>query len=178
MAPAIITSLWCIFWLALVMDSRIRTLEHDMKDGCWEGQWGRWPGRNQSDGYQSVYIYISVRYFWSGKTGGLEVYHLLRGSSGRLGISAIWLGKEGIVELVSICNNASFLQRYPGVLVGSDGSHGTLYTRTVKYTLPIAQATGCTAYALLLLCTRQVTTYTHHQNNMCVTLFAGAAVML
>jgi len=43
-----------------------------------------------------------------------------------------------------------------------------------NYTLPVAQATGRVAYILLSF----VVTFTHHQKDTCVTLFAGAAVML
>jgi hypothetical protein len=39
-------------------------------------------------------------------------------------------------------NNASFRLKHPGVPDGSDGSDGTSYPLTEKYTLPVAQATG------------------------------------
>jgi len=60
-------------------------------------QWGRTSGRQPSDGYQSVCRCISERYCWSRKTGGLEGYHLLGGSSGRLVIRARALGDKGMV---------------------------------------------------------------------------------
>ena len=66
-----------------------------------------------------------------------------------------------------ISNNSSFRQKHPGVLDGSDGSDGTSYPVTENYALPVA-------YVLLYF----VVTFTHHQNDTCVTLFAGAAVML
>jgi len=40
--------------------------------------------------------------------------------------------------------------------------------------LPVAQSTARVAYVLLDF----VVTFTHHQKDTCVTLFAGAAVML
>ena len=73
-----------------------------------------------------------------------------------------------------ISNNPSFRLKHPGVPDGSDGSDGTSYPLTENYMLPVAQATGRVAYSPPLLCAR----YTHHQNDTCVTLFAGAAVML
>jgi len=73
-----------------------------------------------------------------------------------------------------ISNNPSFRLKHPGVLDGSDGSDGTSNPLTENSTLPVAQATGRVAYSPPLLCAR----YTHHQNDTCVTLFAGAAVML
>ena len=83
---------------------------------------------------------------------------------------------ESLLEslLESISNNASFRLKHPGVPDGSDGSDGTLYRLTENYTLPVTQATCRVAYLPPLLCA----SYTHHQNDMCVTLFAGAAVML
>jgi hypothetical protein len=73
-----------------------------------------------------------------------------------------------------ISNNTSFHLNHPGVPEGSDGCDGTSYPLTENLTLPVAQATGRVAYLPLLLCAR----YTHNQNNTCVILFAGAAVML
>ena len=73
-----------------------------------------------------------------------------------------------------ISNNPSFRLKHPGVPDGSDGSDGTSYPLTENYTFPVAQATGHVSYSPPLLSAQ----YTHHQNNTCVTLFAGAAVML
>jgi len=73
-----------------------------------------------------------------------------------------------------ISNNSSFRQKHPGVLDGSDGSDGTSYPLTENYTKPVAEETGRVAYVLLYF----VVTFTHHQKDTCVTLFAGAAVML
>ena len=73
-----------------------------------------------------------------------------------------------------ISNNPSFRLKHPGVPDGSDSSDGTSYPLMENYTLPIALATGRVAYSPPLLSAR----YTHHQNDTCVTLFAGAAVML
>jgi len=67
----------------------------------------------------------------------------------------------------NISNNSSFRQKHSGVLDGSDGSGGTSYPLPENYTLPVA-------YVLLYF----VVTFTHHQKDTCVTLFAGAAVML
>jgi len=73
-----------------------------------------------------------------------------------------------------ITNNASYLLKHPGVPDGSDGPDGTSDPVMDDYTLPVAQATGCVAYLHPLLCPW----YMHHQNDSCVTLFAGVAVML
>ena len=103
-----------------------------------------------------------------------------------------------------ISNNPSFRLKHPGVPDGSDGSGGTLYPLTENQTRPIAQVTGRVPYLpcggyytmphilathrvvyyarrsgvrLPLLCIQNVVTYTHHQNDTYVTLFAGVAVM-
>jgi hypothetical protein len=68
-----------------------------MKEGCSMVQQGRWSGRQQCDGYQSVWRCISERYCWSKETGGLKGYHLLGGSSGGLVIRARGLGNDGMV---------------------------------------------------------------------------------
>jgi len=68
-----------------------------------------------------------------------------------------------------ISNNSSFRQKHLGVPDGSDSSDRTLYPLREKYKLPVALHT----YPLNF-----VVTFPHHQKNMCVTLFAGAAVML
>jgi hypothetical protein len=73
-----------------------------------------------------------------------------------------------------LSNNPSFRLKHTGVPDGSDGSDGTSNPLTENYTLPVAQATGRVAYSHPWLCAR----YTHHQNDTCVTLFAGAAVIL
>jgi len=73
-----------------------------------------------------------------------------------------------------ISNYSSFCQKHPGVPDGSDGSDGTSYPLTENYTVPAALAMGRVAYVLIYF----VVTFTHHQKDTCVTLFAGAAVML
>ena len=87
-----------------------------------------------------------------------------------------FLGDRGLHQLYmfSISNNSSFRQNHPGVPDGCDCSDGTSYPLAENYTLPVAQATRRIAYVLLYL----VVTFTHHQMDTCVTLFAGAAVML
>jgi len=82
--------------------------------------------------------------------------------------------KVDIYAITSISNNPSLRLKHSGVLDGSDCSDGTSYPLTENYTLQITQAMGCVAYLPLFHCTL----YTDHQNDMCVTLFAGAAVML
>jgi hypothetical protein len=77
-------------------------------------------------------------------------------------------------HLSAISNNPSFHVKHPGVQDGSDGSDGTSYHLTGKYTLPVTLAMGHVAYSPPLLCAW----YTHHYFDRCVTLFAGAAVML
>ena len=101
-------------------------------------------------------------------------------------------------------NNPRFCLKHPGVPDGFDVSGATSYPVTENQTGPVAQATGRVAYlpcggiytmplilamhrivyyarhsgiSLLLLCIRNVVTYTHHQNDTYVTLFAGVAVM-
>jgi len=71
----------------------------------------------------------------------------------------------------NISNNPCFRLKHPGV---PDGSDETSYPLTENYPLPVAQATGRISYLPPLLCAW----YTHHQNDTCITLFAGAAVML
>jgi hypothetical protein len=66
-----------------------------------------------------------------------------------------------------ISNKPSFRLKHPGVPDGSEGSDGTSDPLTENYTLPIANSPP-------ILCAWN----THHQNDTCVTLFAGAAVML
>jgi len=78
----------------------------------------------------------------------------------------------------SISNNPSFRQKHLGDLDGSDSADGTSYPLTEISTLSFAQAMGHVAYVPPLPCARNVVTYMHHQNDRCVTLFAGAAVML
>jgi len=77
-------------------------------------------------------------------------------------------------KLNNISNNPSFRLKHRGVTDGSDSSDTTSYPLTENYNLPIAQAMGHVAYSPPLLCAW----YTHHQNDTCVTLLAGAAVML
>jgi len=74
----------------------------------------------------------------------------------------------------AISNNTSFREKHRGVPDGSDGSDGTSFPLTENYTLPVAQATGHVSYVLLYF----VLTFMHHENDTCVALFAGAAVML
>jgi hypothetical protein len=81
---------------------------------------------------------------------------------------------EEIIRASCISNNPSFRLKHPGVPDGSDGSDGPLNPLTENYTLRVAPAMGRVAYSPPLLCAQ----YTHHQNDTCVTLFAGAAVML
>ena len=117
-----------------------------------------------------------------------------------------WLTKSRIlcIEGNNISNNSSFRLKHPGVPDGSDGSGGTSYLLTDNQTRLVAQATGRVAYLpcggyytmpLILatrrvvyyahrsgvrlpsLCVRNVVTYTHHQNDTYVTLFAGVTVM-
>jgi len=78
------------------------------------------------------------------------------------------------IRQVCISNNSSFGQKHLCVPDGSDGSDRTLYPLTQNCTLPVTQATGHVANVLVYF----VVTFTHHQKDTCVTLFAGAAVML
>jgi hypothetical protein len=66
-----------------------------------------------------------------------------------------------------ISNKPNLHLKHPGVPDGSDGTDETSYPERENSTLPVA-------YLPPLSCT----CYTHHQNDMCVSLFAGAVVML
>jgi hypothetical protein len=102
--------------------------------------------------------------------GVVAGYHRVLGGRGRDNAITPEEGQElqrPSIGRRNISNNPSFRLKHPGVLDGSDGSDRTLYPLTENYTLPIA-------YSPPLLCAG----YTHHQNDMCVTLFTGAAVML
>jgi len=77
-------------------------------------------------------------------------------------------------EDTDISNNSSFRLKHPGVPDGSDCPDRTSYPLTENYTPPIAQVTGRVTYLPPLLCGW----YMHHQNDTCVRLFAGVAVML
>jgi len=78
----------------------------------------------------------------------------------------------------SISKNLSFRRKHPRVLDGSDGSDGSLYPLRNRYTLPVAQVTGHISSLPPVLCSRKMVMYMHHQNDKCVTLFAGVAVIL
>jgi len=73
----------------------------------------------------------------------------------------------------NISNDPSFRQKHPGVPDGSDGSDGTWYPLTgiTRYPSP-RRRVALHTYLLYFL-----VTYTHHQNDTCVTLFTVAAVM-
>ena len=77
-----------------------------------------------------------------------------------------------------ISSNSIFHQKHPGVLNHSDSFDRIWYPLTENHTLSVAQATGRVEYLPPLLCARNVMTYTHHRNDMCVTLFAGAPVIV
>jgi hypothetical protein len=81
---------------------------------------------------------------------------------------------NGYILTKHISKTPGFRLKHPGVPDSSDGSDRTSYPRTENYTLPVTQATSRVAYLPPLLWAW----YTHHQNDTCVTLFAGAAVML
>jgi hypothetical protein len=70
----------------------------------------------------------------------------------------------------SSSNNHGFCQKHLDVPDGYDGSDGTLYPLMENYTLSVV-------YLSLVLYAQTVVTYIHRQNDMCVTLFAGAAVI-
>jgi len=77
-----------------------------------------------------------------------------------------------------ISNNTSFQQKHTRVPDGCDGSNGTLYLLTENYSHTVTQAMGRIAYLPPLLCTWNLVTYMHLQNNTCVTLFPGAVFTL
>jgi hypothetical protein len=47
-----------------------------------------------------------------------------------------------------------------------------------SYTVLVTKATGRVAYLPTSICAQNAVTYAHHQNDICVTLLAGAAVIL
>ena len=100
----------------------------------------------------------------------------------------------------NISNKPSVRQEHPCVSDGPDGPDGTSYPLTENQMRPVAQATGrvvclhccrysttplivathrvvyyagCPSVRLPLLCVWNVVMYTHHQIDMCVTLFTG-----
>jgi len=73
------------------------------------------------------------------------------------------------LKILLISNDPRFRRKHPCVPDGSDGSDGTWYPLTENYTLPVALHW----YLLYFLAT-----YTHHQNDTCVTLFTVATGML
>jgi hypothetical protein len=75
---------------------------------------------------------------------------------------------------MDISNNPSFGLKHPGVVHGSDCSDGTSYSVTENCPPPVGYATDRVAYSPPLVCVWN----THHQNDMYVTLFAGAEVVL
>jgi hypothetical protein len=79
---------------------------------------------------------------------------------------------EVAVDIIS--NHSSFQLKNVGVPDGSDCSDGTFYALMGNYMRPVSQPLGRVAYLPSLLCAW----YKNHQNNTCVTLFAGTAVML
>ena len=72
-----------------------------------------------------------------------------------------------------IRNKLSFRLEHRAVPEGSDGSDRTPYPLTENYTLAVAPATGqvVSLHPLYWACD------THHQNDRCVTVFAGAAIL-
>jgi len=100
-------------------------------------QIGRWSRRQQSDGYQSFWRCISEGYCWSGKTGGLQGYYLLGGTSGRLVIRARGLDDKKIVRIYlekSVVGIRSWSTEERGVKTSrfSAGIEGNLLTTENK----------------------------------------------
>jgi len=92
---------------------------------------------------------------------------------------SLWTtGVQQTNEQNNIRNNPSFRLKHPGVPHISDGSDGVSCPLTENITLPVAQAMGRIAYFPLLHCAWNLVMYTLHHNDMCVTVVAGAAVML
>jgi hypothetical protein len=75
---------------------------------------------------------------------------------------------------MDISNNHSFGLKHLGVVHGSDCSDGTSYSVKENCPPPVGYAMDRVACSPPLVCVW----YTHHQNDMCVTLFAGAEVVL
>jgi len=86
--------------------------------------------------------------------------------------------KENVSLRSSNSNDSCFRQNHLAVLVGSDGSHRTSYPLPVNSMLWVTQVTNSIAYVPPELCARNVVTLTHRQNDMCVSLFAEAAVIV
>jgi hypothetical protein len=77
-----------------------------------------------------------------------------------------------------IRNKPSIHQKHIGVPDTSDGCEGTLYPRMEDVIVPVSQAMGRIAYLPPWLCTRNVVTFTHNQNDTYVTHFGGDTIML
>jgi hypothetical protein len=70
--------------LASAEASRIVVLEYDMMEPNKMVQSNTWYRRQWSNGFQIVWGCLTARYYFSGKTGELKQYHLLRPTSGQL----------------------------------------------------------------------------------------------
>jgi len=77
-----------------------------------------------------------------------------------------------------ISNNPGFRQEHTGVPHGSDSYDRISYMLREKYMLSIPHASGWIGKLHSSLCVQNMVMYTHHLNNMCVTLFTGASVIL
>jgi len=84
----------------------------------------------------------------------------------------------GMPHSSQIRNNPGFRLKHPGVRNCSDGSDRTSFCGTENWMILVAHMTGRIAHLPPLLCARNAVTYTHHLNDMYVTLFAGVSVML
>jgi hypothetical protein len=102
----------------------------------------------------------------------VDRYHLIIQNTQHIFPSS--LSHALLPSIHSISSNPSSHLKHHGVLDSFDSSDGTSYPLLENYHLPVAQATGWVAYLPPLL----YSWYTHHQNDMCVTHFAGAAVIL
>jgi hypothetical protein len=90
---------WHNSWLPPTIASRQVTPEQNRKEACWMVQRGRWLVRQHSNGYQSARRCVSNGYCWSGMTGRLNWYHLLRGSWDSLVITARGFGDGRVVSI-------------------------------------------------------------------------------
>jgi hypothetical protein len=87
-------------------------------------------------------------------------------------------GWDPLLVYAVTCHNPSFSQKHPSVPDSSDGCNGTLSSLTENFTLSVTHATGCIAYLPPVLYSSNAVAYMHPQNNRCLTLFPGTAVML
>lgn len=82
------------------------------------------------------------------------------------------------IKVKNISNNSSLGQQHPCIRDSSDNAYGITYPLMERSAQPVPQRMGFVACLPTLLLVQDVVMYTRHQNDTCVTLFAGAPVVL